>query len=54
MEENMKKWFASLAAVGFLAAAPALTFAADGTINFTGKITDQACEIDAPNHKIDV
>ncbi|MDU6925537.1 fimbrial protein [Franconibacter helveticus] len=50
----MKKWFASLAAVGFLAAAPALTFAADGTINFTGKITDQACEIDAPNHKIDV
>lgn len=31
--------------------APIAAFASDGTINFTGKITDQTCKISSPNGK---
>lgn len=41
----------NLFAVLLLAAAPVAVQAADGTINFTGKITDKTCTISTPSGK---
>ena len=41
----------NLFAVLLLAAAPVAAHAADGTINFTGKITDKTCTISTPGGK---
>ncbi|MBU5890163.1 type 1 fimbrial protein, partial [Vibrio cholerae O1] len=44
-------WMALAGALSFHAAS---VLAADGTINFTGTITDQACEIDDDDKVLDV
>ncbi|EJQ2006123.1 fimbrial protein [Cronobacter sakazakii] len=50
----MKKKLCWMALAGALSFHAASVLAADGTINFTGTITDQACEIDDDDKVLDV
>ncbi|MDT3665849.1 fimbrial protein [Cronobacter dublinensis] len=50
----MKKHLCLMMLAGALAMNAASALAADGTIKFTGKITDQACEIDDDDKVLDV
>lgn len=50
----MKKHLCWMALAGVMTMHAASVLAADGKINFTGKITDQACEIDDDDKVLDV
>ncbi|CCJ79811.1 putative fimbrial-like protein [Cronobacter dublinensis 1210] len=50
----MRKKLCLMMLAGALAMNAASALAADGTIKFTGKITDQACEIDDDDKVLDV